>query len=101
MCAFLGRGKCVFARLDAEDNKWHYFSLAYISRTLNGCPRNPKGIRVGVILEDIYAELSKLHFTESHYIDFVKNMRTYTDAKMDNILARKRSVQAEKNNEQH
>ena len=27
-------------------------------------------------------------------------MRTYTDAKMDDILARKRSVQAEKNNKQ-
>lgn len=65
-----------------------------------GCPRNPKGIRVGVILEDMYAELSKLHFTESHYADFAKNMRAYTDAKMDDILARKRSVQAEKNNKQ-
>ena len=28
-------------------------------------------------------------------------MRTYTDAKMNDILARKGSVQAEKNNEQH
>lgn len=65
-----------------------------------GCLRNPKGIRVGVILEDMYAELSKLHFTDSHYADFVKNMRAYTDAKMDDILARKRSIQAEKNNKQ-
>lgn len=48
----------------------------------------------------MYTELSKLHFTESHYIDFVKNMHAYTDAKMDNILARKRNVQAEKNNKQ-
>ena len=31
----LGRGKRVFARLDAEDDKWYYFSLAYIPRTLN------------------------------------------------------------------
>ena len=31
----LGRGKRVFARLDAEDNKWYYFSLAYIPRALN------------------------------------------------------------------
>ena len=48
----------------------------------------------------MYTELSKLHFTESEYADFVKNMRAYTDAKMDDILARKRSVQAEKNNKQ-
>ena len=26
----LGRGKRVFVRLDAEDDKWYYFSLAYI-----------------------------------------------------------------------
>ncbi len=31
----LGRGKRVFARLDAEDDKWYYFSLAYIPRALN------------------------------------------------------------------
>ncbi len=30
-----GRGKRVFARLDAEDDKWYYFSLAYIPRALN------------------------------------------------------------------
>lgn len=30
-----GRGKCVFARLDAEDDNWYYFSLAYIPRALN------------------------------------------------------------------
>jgi hypothetical protein len=30
-----GRGKHVFARLDAEDDKWYYFSLAYIPRALN------------------------------------------------------------------
>ena len=27
-----GRGKRVFARLDTEDDKWYYFSLAYIPR---------------------------------------------------------------------
>ena len=48
----------------------------------------------------MYAELSKLHLTESHYADFVKNMHAYTDAKMNDILARKRSVQADKNNKQ-
>ena len=31
----LGRGKRVFARLDTEDDKWYYFSLAYIPRALN------------------------------------------------------------------
>ena len=31
----LGRGKRVFAKLDAEDDKWYYFSLAYIPRALN------------------------------------------------------------------
>lgn len=30
-----GHGKRVFARLDAEDDKWYYFSLAYIPRALN------------------------------------------------------------------
>ena len=30
-----GRGKRVFARLDAEDDKWYYFFLAYIPRALN------------------------------------------------------------------
>ena len=34
VCLF-GRGKRVFARLDAEDDKWYYFSLAYIPRALN------------------------------------------------------------------
>lgn len=29
------RGKRVFARLSTEDDKWYYFSLAYIPRTLN------------------------------------------------------------------
>lgn len=29
------RGKRVFARLDAEDDIWYYFSLAYIPRALN------------------------------------------------------------------
>lgn len=66
-----------------------------------GRPRNPKGIRVGVILEDMYAELSKLHFGQEHYDDFVKDMHEYTDAKMEDILAQKRSLQAEKNNKQH
>ena len=28
-------GKRVFARLDAEDDKWYYFPLAYIPRALN------------------------------------------------------------------
>ena len=28
-------GKRVFVRLDAEDDKWYYFSLAYIPRALN------------------------------------------------------------------
>ena len=28
-------GKRVFARLDAEDDKWYYFSLTYIPRALN------------------------------------------------------------------
>lgn len=31
----LGRGKRVFVRLDAEDDKWYYFSLAYIPRVGN------------------------------------------------------------------
>ena len=48
----------------------------------------------------MYAELSKLHFNRLHYDELVKNMRACTDAKMDDILARKRSVQAEKNNKQ-
>lgn len=48
----------------------------------------------------MYAKLSKLHFTESHYADFLKNIRAYTDAKMDDILARKGSAQAEKNDKQ-
>ena len=30
-----GRGKRIFARLDAEDDKWYCFSPAYISRALN------------------------------------------------------------------
>ena len=30
-----GRGKRIFARLDAEDDKWYYFPLAYIPRALN------------------------------------------------------------------
>ena len=32
---FFRRGKRVFARLDSEDDKWYYFSLAYIPRALN------------------------------------------------------------------
>ena len=36
----LGRDKRVFARLDAEDDKWHYFSLAYIPRAQNKCGVN-------------------------------------------------------------
>ena len=35
-----GRGKRVFARLDAEDGKLYYFSLAYILRALNNCDVN-------------------------------------------------------------
>ena len=34
-CAPFGRGKCVFARLDAEDGNWYYFSLAYIPCAFN------------------------------------------------------------------
>lgn len=30
-----GRGKRVFASLDAEGNKWYYVFLAYIPRALN------------------------------------------------------------------
>lgn len=30
-----GCGKCVFASLDAEDDIWYYFFLAYIPRALN------------------------------------------------------------------
>ena len=36
----LGRGKRVFAKLDAEDDKWYYFSLAYIPRALNNRDMN-------------------------------------------------------------
>ena len=36
----LGRGKRVFARLDREDDKWYYFSLAYIPRALNNRDMN-------------------------------------------------------------
>ena len=35
MRAFLGAVSAFFARLDAEDDKWYYFSLAYIPRALN------------------------------------------------------------------
>lgn len=35
-----GRGKRIFARLDVEDGKWYYFSLAYIPRALNNCDVN-------------------------------------------------------------
>ena len=53
-------------------------------------------------LEDkVIHKLSKLHFTESQYADFVKNMREYIDVKMEDILAQKRSLQAKKNNKQH
>ena len=45
--------------------------------------------------------MSKLHFTESHYADFVKNMHEYIDAKMEDVLAQKCSLRAEKNNKQH
>lgn len=65
----LRRDKHVFARLDAEDNKWYYVSLAYISRALNGYPRNPKGIRVGVIfnrvaLHGFCKEYARIHRRE-------------------------------------
>ena len=35
MCAFLDAVSAFFARLDAEDDNWYYFSLAYIPRALN------------------------------------------------------------------
>lgn len=31
----LGRGKRIFARVDAEDDNWYHFSIAYIPRALN------------------------------------------------------------------
>ena len=41
-----GRGKRVFARLDAEDDKWCYFSLAYIPRALNSCDVNDATVQM-------------------------------------------------------
>ena len=36
----LGRGKHIFAKLNAEDNNWYHFSLAYIPRVLNNHSMN-------------------------------------------------------------
>lgn len=46
MCVFLGRGKRVFARLDAEDDKWYCFSLAYIPRALNNRDVNDTVVQI-------------------------------------------------------
>ena len=40
MCAFLGAVSAFFARIDAEDDKWYHFSLAYITRALNNRDAN-------------------------------------------------------------
>lgn len=42
----LGRGKCDFARLDTEDDKWVLLSLAYIPRALNNCDVNNAIVRM-------------------------------------------------------
>ena len=47
----------------------YYINAYYIHE---GRPHNPKGIRVSVILEDIYMELTKLHFGQEHHDEFVK-----------------------------
>lgn len=36
----LGRGKRIFARVDAEDDNWYHFSIAYIPRALNNRDMN-------------------------------------------------------------
>ena len=41
-----GRGKRVFARLDAEDDNWYYFSPAYIPRALNNRDVNEAILRM-------------------------------------------------------
>lgn len=35
MCAFWGAVSAFFARVDAEDNNWYHFSIAYIPLALN------------------------------------------------------------------
>ena len=46
-----GRGKRVFARLDAEDDKWYYFSLAYIPHALN-----LSGIHLSTFLNSFFSK---------------------------------------------
>ena len=42
----LGRDKRVFVKLDAEDDKWYYFFLAYIPRALNNRDVNDAIVRM-------------------------------------------------------
>ena len=71
MCAFLGRGKLVFARLDTEDENWYHFSFVYIPRALNNRDVNDAIVQMFFIGKWRVRKLSLLAEPEdiNHYGD--------------------------------
>lgn len=59
--------------------------------------RNPRGVRVKVILEETYKALNELHFDEEDYKRCLKLLKNYTDVKLDKLIVEKRSLQGVKN----
>ena len=64
------------------------------------CTRKPRAIRVGEILDDIYQVLNKIKFTEKEYQGFLKDMKEYTETKLDDLIVEKRSLNGSKTNKE-
>lgn len=89
----------------------HYMYIAR-SRGYNGtyylnarcenkeCSRNPRAVRLKVILEEIYKALGELHFDEKDYKRHIKDLKNYVDVKLDRLVIEKRSLQGAKNRKQ-
>lgn len=61
------------------------------------CSRNPRGVRIGVLLEEIYKALGKLQFNEKDYKRCLKDLKYYVDVKLDKLIIEKRSLQGVRN----
>ncbi len=64
------------------------------------CSRNPRGIRIKVILEEIYKALHELRFDEKDYNRHLKDLKEYVDVKLNKLIIEKRSLLGAKRRKQ-
>lgn len=65
------------------------------------CTRAPKSVRAKYVLDDLYATLDKLKFTEKEYDAYSKRLDDMTEERIDEIRAEIRRLNGAKSNKSH